>query len=184
MSERPKSVRTSHRSTVGKMVVVVVGMFAFGYALVPLYDVFCEVTGLGGRTGVLEEQAASQLEVDRSREVTVQFLANVNGELPWDFAPRVTSMKVNPGEMAEATYYAHNRASKVIVGQALPSMSPPRASKYFSKVECFCFDNQPLNPGEQAEMPIRFIVDPALPKEISTVTLSYTFFDTGSVAAN
>lgn len=174
----------SHRSIVGKMALVVVGMFGFGYALVPLYDVFCEVTGLGGRTGVVEEQTAATLEVDRDRTVTVQFLASVNGNLPWDFAPRVKTMEVHPGEMAEASYVAQNRASKTVVGQALPSMSPTRASKYFSKVECFCFNNQPLDPGQEMEMPIRFVVDPALPKEISTVTLSYTFFDTGNVAVN
>lgn len=175
-SRKPNSVKR----TVGTMVMVVIAMFGFGYALVPLYDVFCDITGLGGRTGRVEAQAAERLDVDRSRVITVQFIASVNGSLPWEFGPRVKSMQVHPGEVADARYYAINRADDTVIAQAIPSVTPARAAKYFSKVECFCFNNQPLAASEEAEMPVRFMIDPRLPEEIETVTLSYTFFDTGS----
>lgn len=158
-------------------------MFGFGFALVPLYDVFCDITGINGKTGRIElEQALSQT-VDMDREVTVEFLATVHSDLPWEFRPVVKKIKVHPGEVTEVNYYARNMTNAVITGQAVPSLAPGLAAKYFSKTECFCFTRQALGPGEAKEMPLRFIVDPELPENVRTVSLSYTFFQAKPEAA-
>ena len=158
-----------------KLSVVFVAMFGFSYALVPLYDLLCEVTGLGGNTGVVNAADLSGA-VDESRRVKVQFVATANSRLPWDFAPDQTHTSANPGRVYAATYTATNTSSEAIIGQAIPKVTPAEASKYFNKTECFCFQNQRLEPGESREMPIRFVLDRALPKRIESVTLSYTFF--------
>ncbi len=169
-----------------KMAAVAVAMFGFGYLLVPLYDVFCEITGLNGKTGrVSEAEVAAQYEPDLSRTVRVEFVAINNGSMPWDFAPVVASMDVHPGKLYAAQFTARNPTGRRTVGQAVPSVAPGKASRYFNKTECFCFDRQPLAAGETKDMPLRFIVDPRLPKNISTLTLSYTVFEVGEqVAAN
>jgi len=175
------------RSYIGaaKMVLVVVGMFGFGYLLVPLYDVFCEITGLNGKTGVLDEATvAARYEPDKSRTVTVQFIANNNSSMPWEVAPQVLSMDVHPGEVYATNFVARNPTASEMVGQAVPSVAPGVAGRYFNKTECFCFDRQPLAPGETREMPLRFIVSPALPDTVGTVTLAYTFFDVTDQAIN
>jgi cytochrome c oxidase assembly protein subunit 11 len=161
-----------------RIALVAVAMFGFGYLLVPLYDVFCEITGLNGKTGRVDEAAvAARYQPDLSREVTVQFVANNNLGMPWQFGPVVHSMKVHPGKVYTTTFTAHNPTAVDMVGQAVPSVAPGKASRYFNKTECFCFDRQPLAAGETKEMPVRFIVDPNLPRDVSVMTLAYTVFD-------
>lgn len=157
---------------------VAVGMTGFAYALVPLYDIFCEITGLNGKTGRLQVEQALTSRKDTSRWVTVQFDASLNANSPWDFHPKVKSMRVHPGEIAQASYIARNLSGRAIVGQAVPSVAPSAAGRYFNKTECFCFTEQKFEAGQELDMPLRFVVDPNLPEDVHTITLSYTFFDT------
>lgn len=154
---------------------IVVGMFGFGYLLVPLYDVFCDITGLNGKTA--NEAAIVQEAPDESRWVRVEFTGSLNQGAPWEFHPVVPSMNVRPGKAYVANYYARSRVSRDAVGHAVPSVAPGIAAKYFLKTECFCFEEQPFGPGEEKEMPVRFILDPDLPAHVDVVTLSYTFFE-------
>ena len=177
------SARTSasSRSIVGlagKLAVVTVLMFGFGYALVPLYDLICDITGLNGTTGVVSDAKASVLEVDESRTVKVQFISTVNSSLDWDFAPVVDEMMVHPGKVYETEFVAVNRASAPVTGQAVPSVAPVEGARYFNKTECFCFTKQTLAAGERKQMPVRFVVDTRIDPDIEEVTLSYTFFAT------
>lgn len=167
--------RSAHRRLAGRLLLVVCLMFGFGYALVPLYQVFCEITGLNGKTGRIDA-AAVRAEVDRDRWVTVEFVASVNTGLPWRLEPLVKRVRVHPGELTEVEFYAENLSSRPRVGQAVPSVAPGEASKYFYKTECFCFTSQELAGGEGRRMPVRFVVDAALPEHIRSLTLSYTFF--------
>ncbi len=176
MVERGDLTRANRRLLI-KLLLVAVGMFGFGYALVPLYTVFCEVTGLNGKTGQRDAKAAQAAEVDTSRWVTVEFTGTVMGGLPWEFKPMKRKLRVHPGEPATVTYVARNTATEAIVGQAVPSVSPFRAASHFRKMECFCFSRQELKSGEVKEMSVRFIVDAELPREVKTVTLSYAFFN-------
>ena len=162
--------------TARRLAVVVLAMFGFGYALVPLYDVLCEITGLGGRTGVVTAGALDG-SVDTSRTVRVQFLGTVSSQLPWEFRPNVTSMEVHPGQVYETTYFAKNLSPAATIGQARPSVAPSIASLHFNKTECFCFVQQEFAPGEARDMPVRFVLSRDLPADIATVTLSYTFFN-------
>lgn len=159
-----------------KLLTASVVMFGFGYALVPLYDVLCEITGLNGKTGQIADDQAQQTLVDTSRFVTVEFDTNVNSELEWEFHPQQRKMQIHPGQVYEVIFYVKNISDEYVVGQAIPSVVPFKGSRFFNKTECFCFTNQPLAPGESQEMPVRFIVDPAMPHSITTLTLSYTFF--------
>jgi Cytochrome oxidase assembly factor len=170
-------LRQANRRLLRRFLVVVVVMFGFGYALVPLYEVFCKVTGLNGKTGSIRAESVGTQLVDSNRTVMVEFMANVNGTLPWEFKATVRKMRVHPGKLYGTTYYAVNTSKRRIIGQAVPSVAPGMASKFFNKTECFCFTNQPLDAGEGREMPVRFLIDPKLPADISTVTLSYTFFE-------
>lgn len=157
------------------MVGVALGAFAFTFALVPLYRIACEkVFGIRLERGVADADLGGRAVSDRM--VTVQFDGSVNSKLPWDFKPNQLSMKVRPGEQYETTYHARNSTDQAIVGSASPSVAPARASGYFNKTECFCFTAQTLQAGEVREMPVRFIVDPNLPADVETITLSYTFF--------
>ena len=165
------------RRLVARLILVAVGMFGFGFALVPLYDVFCDLTGINGKTGRVDQAEARAMQIDESRLITVEFVANVSSGLPWDFRPEQRRVRVHPGEVAETVFHARNRAPQDAVGQAVPSVAPNLASKYFNKTECFCFSEQRLKSGEDKPMPVRFIVDPRLPKEITTITLAYTFFE-------
>jgi len=165
-----------NRSTAFTLVMVSIAMFGFGYALVPLYDVFCDLTGLNGKTGVITVSEANILAADTSRMVTVEFDTNVSSKLPWEFRPEKRTMKVHPGEVYEAKFHVTNLADHAITGQAVPSVAPAKASLYFNKTECFCFSQQVLASGESKEMPVRFIVDPAMPESVELLTLSYTFF--------
>lgn len=167
---------TAMRRLVTKLTLLVVAMFGFGYLLVPLYNVFCEVTGLNGKTGRISEQQAAATPVDDQRFVTVEFVTSVNAGFPWSFKPLVTRIDVHPGEETEVLFEAVNRSADTIIGQAVPSVAPNEAARFFSKTECFCFTQQTLAGGESKRMPVRFVVNPKLPSSIQTLTLGYTFF--------
>jgi cytochrome c oxidase assembly protein subunit 11 len=151
-------------------------MFGFGFALVPLYDVFTGITGLNGKTGRVEASTIDADAVDTSRLIEVRFLANTGPGLPWSFEPLVKKMEVHPGKVYEARYRAKSTADWITVGQAIPSVSPGLAAKYFNKTECFCFSPQELAGFEAREMPLRFVIDNAISENIEQITLSYTFF--------
>ena len=169
-------MRTSHRTLLAKLLAIAVAMFLFAvFVLPPLYDLFCEITGIGGRTDGKYE--AVEVRVDTSRQVEVQFVATNNAEMPWDFYPIEYSVVVHPGESKAVNFFARNNTSEDMIGQAIPSVVPNNAADYFHKTACFCFDNQPLAAGEQAELGLVFIIDPDLPVSVTTVTLSYTLFD-------
>ena len=164
-------------NTVAKMVTVVIAMFAFVFVvMVPLYNVLCDALGINGKTSG-ERYEAAQIQVDESRDVTVQFVATNNEGMPWEFGPTTTMMKVHPGAVNDTVFYARNPLARDMVAQAVPSISPSRAAEYFHKTECFCFNQQPLQGLQSAEMPLQFIVDQDLPRDIKTITLSYTIFD-------
>ncbi|MGY6587262.1 MAG: cytochrome c oxidase assembly protein [Wenzhouxiangella sp.] len=169
--------------TAGSLTLMALAMFGFGYLLVPLYDKFCEITGIGGRTGDAVVEATLTGEVDTSRLVTVHFDSNVNSALPWDFEPTERMMQVHPGKLYETMYIAHNRSNQPIVAQAVPSVAPGRASLFFNKTECFCFTEQLLEPGESRDMPVRFVVDPNLPARTDLVTLSYIIYKNDAATA-
>ena len=155
----------------------VVAMFGFGYALVPLYYVLCDITGFGGKTNsVAIERGAVAGEVDQQRTVTVEFVASLSSDLAWQFKPAVFKMDVNPGEFYQTSFVATNQTQRAQVGQAVPSVAPPVASLHFQKIECFCFEQQLFEAGESKDMPVVFRVDPELPEGVEVVTLSYTFF--------
>ena len=165
------------RRTVVKLLAVAVAMFAFCFwVLPPLYDLFCELTGINGKTSDTPYVAVSN-EVDTSRKVRVKFIATKHTEMPWGFEPEVFAIDVHPGEAVVTRFLAENPTSNYMAGQAIPSMAPKNAVNYFHKTECFCFNQQILAPGEEAELGLRFIVDQALPAAVKTITLSYTLFD-------
>jgi len=170
------SARPNNRSLLVKLTGLAVAMFMFAiFVLPPLYDLFCEITGIGGKTD--GAYTAVAVEVDTSRDIEVQFVATKNATMPWDFYPIEERVIVHPGEAREVIFYAHNRTSSDMLGQAIPNVLPNNAADYFHKTECFCFNNQPLAAGESAELALVFIVDPDLPASVNTVTLSYTMFD-------
>lgn len=162
--------------TTRRLSLLVVLMFGFGFALVPIYDVFCDITGLNGKTGKLDIKDSSSLKVDSDRFVTVEFDTNINESLPWGFTANNYKMRVHPGEVTEAVFIVKNKTDRPIVGQAIPSVAPSQASLFFNKTECFCFTEQTLLANEEREMKVRFVVDSKLPEKIETLTLSYTFF--------
>ena len=167
---------------VAKMVGVALGAFGFAFALVPLYRIACEKV-FGVRLEQGPAQAVVEKDAKQDRWVTVQFDGGVNSKLPWAFSPAQDSMRVQVGRQYEAKYFARNTAERAIVGSAVPSVAPARASGYFSKTECFCFTAQTLQAGEARDMPVRFIIDPALPAGVKTVTLSYTFYKNDALTA-
>lgn len=167
---------------VGKLAVITVGMFAFGYALVPIYKSICEMTGIN--ILALGEQVVSgqkanvvNTQVDTSRTITVEFDANSRG--PWDFKPAQRSVQVHPGEITTVMYEFQNIQNRRMSAQAIPSYAPLQASAHFNKLECFCFNQYTLEPGEKKAWPVVFVIDPKLSKDVSTITLSYTFFEVG-----
>jgi cytochrome c oxidase assembly protein subunit 11 len=162
---------------VKKLIFLVMGMFAFGWALIPLYDLLCEITGLGGDTGGQYTYDPADTRVDRNRLVKVNFITNTNQGMSWDFWSDKGGMRVHPGELNEAVFYVKNTTDKRMVGQAVPSVVPLTATDYFHKTECFCFNSQVLEPGEEMEMPMRFIVDSDLPPNVQSISLSYALFD-------
>lgn len=162
-----------------KLGITVVMMFVFAiFIMPPLYDLFCDVTGLNGKTGdALSTDKANSFGVDTSRTIKVQFLATNNENMPWEFGPKITSVAVHPGEPTVINYMATNTTASDMVAQAIPSVVPFKAANYFHKTECFCFNNQPLAAGETTDLGLSFIVDIDIPKHIKTITLSYTLFD-------
>lgn len=182
MSSTPGGRLRLNRSTFTKLVVVAVVMFGFGYALIPVYRQVCEVLGINVLTqkdGTVARPANTQ--VDLQRTVTVDLDGNAQG--PWRFRPTTRSIEVHPGEMATVVYEVVNTQARTVQAQALPSYAPQSAMPYFKKVECFCFKQQTLGPNEARQMPVVFFIDPKLPRSVSHITLSYTFFEIGGTSA-
>ena len=182
-------LRTENLRMVGKLAVVAAGMFAFGYAMIPLYRAICEATGINilslserqvpgnGAAGESARAAVANTQVDRSRVITVEFDANSRG--PWRFAPAERSVKVHPGELTTVMYEFQNVQDRRMAAQAIPSYAPRQAAPYFTKLECFCFNQYTLEPGEKKQWPVAFVIDPRISKDVTTITLSYTFFEVG-----
>jgi len=166
-------LRRNNRTLLVKLCVIVVAMFGFGYALVPFYDMICEATGLRN-LAIADEIRNTQ--VDATRSVRIELDSNVR-TLPWTFRPLEVIVSVHPGEVRQVVYEISNRTDRAMTGQAIPSYGPRDAAQYFRKLECFCFTKQVLQPGETRQMPVVFVVDPSLPKDMATITLSYTFFE-------
>ncbi|NBQ92059.1 MAG: cytochrome c oxidase assembly protein [Betaproteobacteria bacterium] len=183
---KPNPLRLDNRRMVGKLVVMAGLMFGFGYALVPIYRAVCDALGVnvlsvserigsGQSTPGQAAQALANSQVDRSRLITVEFDANARG--PWDFKPAQRSMQVHPGELTTVMYEFRNVQDRTMAAQAIPSYAPMQASPHFNKLECFCFNEYTLAPGESRAWPVAFVIDPKLPKDVTTITLSYTFFE-------
>ncbi len=192
-------IRRENIRMLGKLAVVAAGMFGFGYALVPVYRAICEMTGInilalselevpGGAAGGKSVSLPDNTQVDMSRTITVEFDANVRGL--WDFKPAQNSMQVHPGELHTVMYEFQNVQNRRMSAQAIPSYAPQQAAPYFNKLQCFCFNQYTLDPGEKKEWPVAFVIDPKISKDVKTITLSYTFFEVGGktpaapVAAN
>jgi cytochrome c oxidase assembly protein subunit 11 len=176
VSDKGTSGEIATRSLVLRLVLLCAGMFGFGFLLVPAYDVFCDITGLGGRTN---EQPAEVTEApDATREIDLEFVTTVNASAPWTFRPAATRMAVHPGGLYEATFVATNLTDREKIAQAVPSVAPPIAAKHLKKIDCFCFTTQAFEPKETRDLLVRFVVDRALPDYVDTITLSYTLFDT------
>lgn len=169
-----------NRTLLVKLGVIVLFMFAFGYALVPFYEKICQVTGL---REVDRADEVRNTQVDTTRSVRIELDSNVR-KLPWEFRPLETIVGVHPGELRQVIYEIANTSGRDMTGQAIPSYGPPEAAQYFKKLECFCFTKQTLKAGERRQMPVVFVVDPALPADIPTITLSYTFFEVEGNARN
>lgn len=177
----------SHKRLIGKLLAVVAAAFAFGFALVPLYDVLCAATGFNGKTdgkaangfalGGLGKAVEPASRIDRTRTVTVEFTGTVMPGLAWDMRPLTVSMDLHPGELQQVKYLVRNTSDKPIVGQAVPSVTPGQAAQHFEKIDCFCFAQQTLAPGETKELPLTFILKPEIDKDIRHVTLAYAFFN-------
>lgn len=167
----------------GKLLVIALGMFAFGYALVPIYRHICEITGINilslaeRQVPGNEVKLPANTQVDRSRAITVEFDANARG--PWDFRPAQRSLQVHPGELTTVMYEFQNVQNRRMAAQAIPSYAPRQAAAYFNKLECFCFQQYSLEPGEKKQWPVVFVIDPRLSRDVTTITLSYTFFEVG-----
>ncbi len=181
MSGSPER-RRAHRNLAARLFLMAAGSFAFGYALVPLYDVFCEVTGIGSRDRLSQAAVVDSAGPDLDRTITVEFVSSTPGSGEWEFHPNVATLEVHPGKLYETTFHARNLAGREITGQAVPSVSPARAARYFQKTECFCFTPQHFETDEVKDMPVRFIVDRDLPASVDRLTLSYSFFDTSRLA--
>jgi cytochrome c oxidase assembly protein subunit 11 len=181
VTARP-NVQNANRRLAIKLVVVTVAMFGFGYGMSPMYDLMCTAFGLNGKTGRVAEQEVAQ-PVDANRSVTVEFTGLATSGLPWEFRPLTKKIEVHPGKITEVKYLVHNLAQEEIIGQAIPSVAPGVSATHFKKIECFCFTQQTLKPGETREMPVRFVVDAGLDKDVRTITLSYTFFNADKASA-
>ena len=176
------NLRTHNVRMMGKLAVVAAGMFGFGYALVPLYQQICEALGInilavGEKQVPGTSRAPANTQVDRTRTITVEFDANARG--PWEFKPARATMQVHPGELATVMYEFQNVQNRRMAAQAIPSYAPNQAAAHFNKLECFCFNQYTLEPGEKKQWPVAFVIDPKLSKDVTTITLSYTFFEVG-----
>lgn len=168
---------TNHNKLVWILSILVIGMFGFGFALVPIYNSLCKALNINGKTNTKSIAYDPNTKVDYDREVLVQFVATNNSMIPWAFFPTVKSIRVHPGEVSKLSFYAENQTEKKMVVQAIPSVTPGLAAKYLKKTECFCFTQQTLNGHEAMDMPLLFHLDVDLPKNIKTITLAYTLFD-------
>lgn len=178
-------LRRANLQIVGKLAIVVAGMFGFGYALVPLYKAICEATGINvlalgetERPGLGGAGLPANTQVDASRSITVEFDSNARG--PWSFQPAVRSLVVHPGELTTVMYEFQNTQDRRMTAQAIPSYAPRQAAPYFHKLECFCFNQYTLAPGEKKQWPVVFVIDPKMSKDVKNITLSYTFFEVGT----
>lgn len=177
------ALQRANAAMVGKLALITVLMFGFGYAMVPMYRHICAALGINvlslgdrqipGATSSIQPNT----QVDRSRTITIEFDANARG--PWDFKPAVRSVQVHPGELMTVMYEFRNRQPRAMAAQAIPSYAPKQATSHFNKMECFCFAEHTLKPGESKQWPVTFVIDPKLPKDVATITLSYTFFEVG-----
>ncbi|TXT31785.1 MAG: cytochrome c oxidase assembly protein subunit 11 [Rhodocyclaceae bacterium] len=186
--EQAQPTPARHNRLIGKLLLMVAGAFVFAFALVPLYDVLCAATGFNGKTagqgvirdgfgvGGLQTAAAPASKVDTGRTVRVEFTGTVMPGLPWDMRPLTISLDIHPGELQQVSYLVRNTSNQTVTGQAVPSVTPGQAAQHFEKIECFCFSQQTLGPGEAREMPLAFIVKPEVDRNISHITLSYAFF--------
>ncbi|HYO27172.1 MAG TPA: cytochrome c oxidase assembly protein [Azonexus sp.] len=187
MSESVHPAPVSHRPLVIRLLLMVLAASLFAFAMVPLYNVLCEVTGFNGKTGgqgVIRDgfgagglqAAAPTIAVDTSRTIRIEFTGTVMPGLPWDMRPLTTQLDIHPGELQQVSYLVRNTSDRTITGQAVPSVTPGQAAQHFDKIECFCFEQQTLAPGESQEMPLAFIVKPEVDRDIAHITLSYAFF--------
>jgi len=175
MSEE-KQVQPNHARTVIKSLAVVAGMLAFVFVgLVPMYNLICDWTGITGRTN--EASLVQDFTIDENREIKVQFLANTNADMPWEFRPTIKTVTSRPGELVQISYFARNGTRRDMTAQAIPSLSPFEVTPYFHKTECFCFNQQPLTAGAEVEMGLVFQIDPDLPAWVQTISLNYTLYD-------
>jgi len=183
------AARSENARMFGKLAIVALGMFAFGYGLIPVYKRICELTGInilalserqvpGNGTAGRDVRVPANTQIDTSRTITVEFDANARG--PWAFRPAQRSLQVHPGELTTVMYEFQNTQDRRMAAQAIPSYAPGQAAPFFNKVECFCFNQYTLEPGERKEWPVAFVIDPRLSKDVTTITLSYTFFEVGS----
>ena len=177
-----ESGRQGARRGSWKLALVVACMFGFGFALVPLYGAICQLTGLNGKNAGMLVSADVKEQADPNRTVKVQFLTTVNGGRVWSFSAEQPAIEVHPGQLYTVYFDAQNRQDQGVVGQAVPSVAPWSAARHLHKTECFCFSQQPFKANEAKRMPVRFMLDPALPADVDTVTLSYTFFDVTQLA--
>jgi cytochrome c oxidase assembly protein subunit 11 len=173
----------SNARLIWPIALIVIGMFGFGFALVPLYNVFCEITGLNGKVKT-ESAAETEYKVDESREVTLELVTALNQNMPLGFRAEANKIKVHPGKYYTVKFFGENLTGEKMVGRAVPSIAPGWATQYLKKTECFCFSEQTFEPHERREMPVRFVIDPALPENAVEMTLSYTFFDITGHPAN
>ncbi len=183
----PSLLRADNRRMLGKLLVVTAMMFGFGYALVPMYRAICEALGINVLS-VAEQRVASgswtgrkgqttNSQIDTTRLITVEFDANARG--PWDFKPAQRSVQVHPGQLTTVMYEFQNIQNRTMAAQAIPSYAPRQAAAHFNKLECFCFNEYILEPGEKKQWPVAFVIDPKLPRDVTTITLSFTFFEVG-----
>lgn len=165
-----------HRTLLIKLTGFALGMFVFAYAMVPLYNTFCDITGINGKTG--GRIRATQAEtIDTSRTIRLDFMVRNNKDMPWEFRADVPFVDIHPGEVMRVDFYAKNTTDKDMVAQSIPSVAPAVGAKYLKKTECFCFEHQPLKAGAEEHMPLVFFIDPNIPKDVEQLTLSYTLFD-------
>jgi cytochrome c oxidase assembly protein subunit 11 len=164
----------ANQQTLVKLLVVAVAMFGFGFALVPFYRAICDALGLNS---LVKADAVANTQIDAGRFLTIEFDTNLRSDLPWTFTAPQESVRVHPGALTQVTFEVRNRSGRPVTGQAIPSFAPQLAGRYFKKLDCFCFTQQTLAPGEVRRMPVVFVIDPGLPQDVNTVTLSYTFFE-------
>lgn len=178
----PAPTPRKHRQLVLALSGVALGAFAFGFALVPLYDVLCSITGYGDKKALTEAALVTE-KPDETREITIEFMTMVPSVGSWEFRPEQQSMTVHPGRLYEAKFFARNLTGRDTIAQAIPDVAPTKVAAYFRKTECFCFTPQHFAVGEQRDMPVRFYIDPALPKHVDRITLAYTFYDSTALSS-